>query len=98
MDTTAGTTVLKPIDRMDRPKAEAAPAFFLKNIIINPFRAPKPLPILNPSNNVPKNGFPIVKGSIVLSSDGWGKIKIKLTEAREPYRLFKRTVDIRFEV
>ena len=29
---------------------------------INPFRAPEPLPILNPSNFVPKNGFPVVKG------------------------------------
>ena len=31
-------------------------------VLINPFRAPKPLPILNPSNFVPKNGFPVVKG------------------------------------
>ena len=29
---------------------------------INPFRAPEPLPILNPSNFVPKNGCPVVKG------------------------------------
>ena len=29
---------------------------------LNPFRAPEPLPILNPSNFVPKNGFPVVKG------------------------------------
>ena len=28
----------------------------------NPFRAPEPLPILNPSIIVPKNGFPVVKG------------------------------------
>ena len=28
----------------------------------NPFRAPEPLPILNESNVVPKNGFPVVKG------------------------------------
>ena len=28
----------------------------------NPFRAPEPLPILNPSNFVPKNGFPVAKG------------------------------------
>ena len=28
----------------------------------NPFRAPEHLPILNPSNVVPKNGFPVVKG------------------------------------
>ena len=30
--------------------------------VLNPLRAPKPLPILNPSNFVPKNGFPVVKG------------------------------------
>ena len=29
---------------------------------LDPFRAPEPLPILNPSNFVPKNGFPVVKG------------------------------------
>ena len=29
----------------------------------NPFRAPEALPILNPSNFVPKNGFPVVEGS-----------------------------------
>ena len=28
---------------------------------VHPFRAPEPLPILNPSNFVPKNGFPGVK-------------------------------------
>ena len=28
---------------------------------INPLRAPEPLPILNASNFVPKNGFPVVK-------------------------------------
>ena len=28
----------------------------------NPFRAPEPLPTLNPSNLVPKNGFPVAKG------------------------------------
>ena len=33
-------------------------------IAFNPFRAPEPLPILNPSNFVPKNGFPVVKGLI----------------------------------
>ena len=32
--------------------------------ILNPFRAPEPLPILNPSNFVPKNGFPVGKGLI----------------------------------
>ena len=30
--------------------------------VLNPFRAPEPLPILNPSNFVPKYGFPVVKG------------------------------------
>ena len=29
---------------------------------MKPFRAPEPLPILNPSKFVPKNGFPVVKG------------------------------------
>ena len=29
---------------------------------LKPFRAPEPLPILNPSNIVPKNGFPVVEG------------------------------------
>ena len=29
---------------------------------VSPFRAPEPLPILNPSDFVPKNGFPVVKG------------------------------------
>ena len=29
---------------------------------LNPFRAPDPLSRLNPSNFVPKNGFPVVKG------------------------------------
>ena len=31
---------------------------------LNPFRDPEPLPILNPSDFVPKNGFgfPVVKG------------------------------------
>ena len=29
---------------------------------VNPSGAPEPLPVLNPSNIVPKNGFPVVKG------------------------------------
>ena len=41
----------------DSTIAPPKPAFFF-----NPFRAPEPLPILNPSNVVPKNGFPVVKG------------------------------------
>ena len=32
---------------------------------VNPFGAPKPLPILNPSNFIPNNRFPVVKGSSV---------------------------------
>ena len=28
---------------------------------LDPFRAPEPLPILNPINFVPKNGFPVLK-------------------------------------
>ena len=35
---------------------------------VNPFRAPEPLPILNASNFVPKNGFPVVKGLM----ESWG--------------------------
>ena len=31
---------------------------------LNPFRAPEPLPTLNPSNYVPKNGFPVVKKGV----------------------------------
>ena len=31
-------------------------------LALNPFRPPEPLHILNPSNFVPKNGFPVVKG------------------------------------
>ena len=34
--------------------------------LLNPFGAPEPLPILNPSDFVPKNGFPVVKGWIPL--------------------------------
>ena len=33
-----------------------------RRLWVNPFRAPEPLPILNPSNFVPKNGFPVEKG------------------------------------
>ena len=32
--------------------------------MVNPFRAPEPLPILNPSNFVPKTGFPVVKKGV----------------------------------
>ena len=41
---------------------------------LNPFRAPEPLPILNPSNFVPKNGFPVVKGLRVLKSKYFGSM------------------------
>ena len=34
----------------------------LCRLLVNPFRAPKPLPILNPSIFVHKNGFAVVKG------------------------------------
>ena len=30
--------------------------------LLDPFKTPEPLPILNPSNFVPKNGFPVAKG------------------------------------
>ena len=33
----------------------------LISVVVNPFRAPEPLPILHPSNFVPENGFPVVK-------------------------------------
>ena len=36
---------------------------------LNPFRAPEPLPTLNPSNVVPENGFPVVKGLISARND-----------------------------
>ena len=32
-----------------------------KHVPFNPFRAPKPLPVLNPSVFVPQNGFPVVQ-------------------------------------
>ena len=35
--------------------------YFINYGMLNPFRAPEPFPILNPSNFVPKNGFPVVK-------------------------------------
>ena len=41
------------------------PEYFSNGGLLNPFRAPEPLPILNPSNFVPKNGFPVVKGYLV---------------------------------
>ena len=55
------------------------------NTVLNPFRASEPFPILNPSNCVPKNGFPVEKelmplnqvtwtccgGAIPMASKGW---------------------------
>ena len=35
---------------------------FVFSFCLDPFRAPEPLPIPNPSSFVPKNGFPVVKG------------------------------------
>ena len=46
---------------------------------VNPCRAPEPLPILNPSNFVPKNGFPVVKG--LRSSPSFRTIKKKKPES-----------------
>ena len=43
-------------------RARASDPEPLQQKALNPFRAPEPLPILNPSNFVPKNGFPVVKG------------------------------------
>ena len=37
-------------------------SFFLGEVGLNAFRDPDRLPVLNPSNFVPKNGFPVVKG------------------------------------
>ena len=39
---------------------------------LNPFRAPEPLLILNPSNFVPKNGFPVVKGLTLTHTNNTG--------------------------
>ena len=41
---------------------------------VNPFRASEPLPILNPSDFVPKNGFPVVKG---LRPIFWGRAGLR---------------------
>ena len=40
---------------------------------LNSFRAPEPLPILNPSNFVPQNGFPVVKGLRPLLKTDFGE-------------------------
>ena len=49
--------------------------FVVREPGLNPSRAPEPLPILNPSNFVPKNGFPVVKGlrSPVLQKTVFGR-------------------------
>ena len=36
--------------------------FGIMSEFLNPFRAPEPLPILNPSNFVPKKGFKLQRG------------------------------------
>ena len=41
--------------------------------VFNPFRAPEPLPVLNPSIFVPKNGFPVVKGLMWDGSPATGR-------------------------
>ena len=48
---------------------------------LNPFRAPEPLPILDPSNVVPKNGFPVVKGLIENPEEVWQAEKKERTQA-----------------
>ena len=53
--------------------------FFRGRCLVDPFRAPEPLPILNPSDFVPKNGFPVVKG---LSSESEGPNKKKYVVRR----------------
>ena len=40
---------------------------------VNPFRAPEPLLILNPSSFVPKNGLPVVKGLNKIAGLGGGQ-------------------------
>ena len=62
------TTILSPVDDgfASQPRG--------------PFRAPEPLPILNPSNFVPQNGFPVVKG---LTSperywDAWVRVRVRV--------------------
>ena len=37
--------------------------------LLNPLKAPKHLPVLNPSNFVPENGFPVVKALSPKSSE-----------------------------
>ena len=47
--------------------------YFLRGFrcTLDPFGAPKPLPILNPSNFVPPKGFPVVKGSTLTYNRPW---------------------------
>ena len=56
---------------------------------VNPFRAPKPLPILNPSNNVPQNGFPVVKGlkvQVGLHRENFPREDLRLSYRRSPFQ------------
>ena len=46
----------------ERGKSWSLLSIKLKSSLFNPFRAPEPLPILNPSKFVPQYGFPVVKG------------------------------------
>ena len=56
---------------------------------LNPFGAPEPLPILEPSNFAPKNEFPVVKG---LSSKSRGKKlrkkKVHLYRSTHPFSIY----------
>ena len=58
------STLRGPVQLADLQRTLFVPAQYSYSILcgFNPFRAPEPLPILIPSNFVPKNGFPVVKG------------------------------------
>ena len=49
---------------------------FGANETLNPFGAPEPLSILNPSNFVPKNGIPVVKGLTPLQLETFFRKKL----------------------
>ena len=60
---------------------------------INPFRAPKPLPILNPSNVVPKKGFPVVEGlNSTRSKNERAKMVLDVTTQIGYHAVFKKTI------
>ena len=54
----------------------------VEKLMLNPFRAPEPLPILNPSNFVPKNGLPVVKGEYYLEQAVFS-VSYKVSTARQ---------------